>query len=162
MIKLNKLNQPEGPISDPLLNYNLQKERENIENAIAAGMTIIKGNDNTILLDLDTKAGQKQFLDNLEMVDDKFDAIAIEAWASKSGAGRCHVKLLIRNGANAAQRVALQAILGSDPKREIFGIWKLANGIEEPNLLFRPRGAIVITDFYEVRELLASSPDVPF
>lgn len=154
----------EGPTSDPLLNYNLEKEQENIENARAAGMTIVKGNDNILLLDLDTAEGQRQYRQALEMVDDKFDVVGVEAWTSKSGGGRTHVKLLIRHAAPAAARVALQAILGSDPKRETFGIWKLVNGIEEPNLLFRPKDARVVTDFYEVLALFGkrSTEDVPF
>lgn len=123
------------------MDYDWEKEKSNIAAAQAAGFLIVRGNENTLLLDLDTSAGLEQFHRMYEMVDSKFKILSSETWKSKSG--HSHVKLLIREALSAAQRIALQAVLGSDPKRETFGVYKLTKGVEEPSILFRPPSSIV-------------------
>lgn len=123
------------------MDYDLKKEKANITTAEMNGFTIIRGNENTLLLDLDTPAGNVQYETMLQMVDSKFGVLSIESWKSKSG--HKHVKLLIRESLPAAQRIALQAVLGSDPKRETFGVYKLTKGVPEPSLLFKPPGSVV-------------------
>lgn len=126
--------------------YNLEREAEAVKKATADGFTIVRGNENTLLLDLDTAQAMKQFNSTYEMVDSKFGILHQEFWTSKSGGERRHAKLILKTSLSAAERVALQAIMGSDPKREIFAVTKLGHGIAEPSMLFKPPGAVVSTD----------------
>ena len=122
--------------------YDWKKEKANITTAEDAGFVIVRGNDNTLLLDLDTAQGAAQYSQMYEMVDSKFGVLSSETWKSKSG--HTHVKLLIRESLPAASRIALQAVLGSDPKRETFGVYKLTKGVPEPSLLFRPPTSVPV------------------
>lgn len=58
-------------------------------------------------------------------------------WYSKSG--NVHVVVKLAEKLTEIERVALQTILGSDPKRELLNFSRVRVGIEHPILLFKPR-----------------------
>lgn len=118
--------------------YHVAKEQAAIEQAKLQGFEIVQGDAFTLLLDLDNPNQRRQFSEMRAMVDFHFQILNEESWESKSGSGRKHVKLLLGKSLGPAERMALQAILGSDPKRECFGIAKLASGIKAESLLFKP------------------------
>jgi hypothetical protein len=60
-----------------------------------------------------------------------------EQWRSKSG--NWHVQIHFDEPVPARQRVLLQALLGSDPKREALNLARIHHGCENPIRLFRPR-----------------------
>lgn len=110
-----------------------------IAKATIEGYEVIKGDDHTLLIDLDSEGAIEDF-DSADSQDlrDLLDASEIERWTSKSGKG-LHVRLHTGIALNPLERLVAQAALGSDPKREILGILRLKQGEEETSLLFKPK-----------------------
>lgn len=66
---------------------------------------------------------------------------SIEKWeAWKSSGGNCHVMLTLSREMDLETRISLQAILGSDPMRELLNLSRAWCGAEDPIALFRPKG----------------------
>ena len=128
-------------LDDDEFRYVLEKDSERIALAEKAGFEIVRGDDRTLLLDLDTPNAISQFASMRDMVRDKVGFVEVERWPSKSGGGRTHVRISIRDPLSPIERIAVQAMLGSDPKRELLGLLKIRAGINgDPSVLFRPRG----------------------
>lgn len=105
--------------------------------AIEAGMSIIEGDDQSLLLDLDSLDALAVFQFRFPFLRRHFEAEELARWKSKGGKG-WHVQIELKKPLNAAWRIALQAGLGSDPFREMASIKCLENGMAEPSMLFRP------------------------
>jgi hypothetical protein len=129
--------------AEGLANYHVSPEkRENaIKSAKEAGFEVIQSAPNLLLLDFDVPyAGDQKKYYNPEVMDiilQYVETHAVESWASKSG--NTHVLVTLGKELPAHHRIALQAALGSDPKREALSVLRLMNGIEEPSLLFKPK-----------------------
>lgn len=111
--------------------------KQAIEGAVADGLTIILGEPNTLLLDLDDGVEINQAV--LEQLWRQFGETTEESWVSRSGTGR-HVVLRFHEDRmfSHAEALALEGALGSDPKRVLFGIARLKFGVENPRMLWRP------------------------
>ena len=125
-------------ICPPPDSYVIKEEKAAIEQAKKRGMTVVQGDNNTLLLDLDASKDVERFKEMHPMVDKYFGIVSEEYWPSKSGLPHLHVKLIIKASLGPAERIALQTILGSDPKHECFGLVKFTQGHKEPSLLFKP------------------------
>lgn len=62
----------------------------------------------------------------------------LDQWDSRGG--NKHVVLRANQSLEVEQRILLQAILGSDRKRELFNWLRVDKGIENPITLFKPKG----------------------
>lgn len=119
--------------------YSMDKEERAIEKAKNNGMNIIKGTPTTLLLDLDQERYFHRFESMIDMVDNKFGVIKYETWPSKSGGYHKHALVHLKNELDVPTRVGLQSILGSDPRRETFNMYKYARNLTaDPSLLFQP------------------------
>lgn len=107
-----------------------------VERALEAGHHVIKGDDYQLQLDLDDDQAVHRANSMMKMVSDLFGVMSVEDWRSKSG--HTHRLISLEKPLPVASRIALQAALGSDPRRELLGIRGLVAGVEDPNLLFRP------------------------
>ena len=107
--------------------------------AVADGMEVRLADDRHLLLDLDDEAAIARFAKYRPKLTDLFGATLVEEYESRSGPGHLHVILELAEPHPAAFRIALQAVLGSDPLRELLGLRRLANGVTEPSRLFRKR-----------------------
>lgn len=68
------------------------------------------------------------------------DYLPIESAAAwKSHGGNTHVVLTLYRKLSPQARIALQAVLGSDPIRELLNLVRVENGCRDPIALFRPR-----------------------
>lgn len=92
---------------------------------------------NQLALDLDTVGGITQMTDMLPFVNELFGVTKEERWASQSGNVHCVIDL--KDSVQPLTRILLQALLGSDPKREIIALAELNDGFAE-STLFRPKG----------------------
>jgi hypothetical protein len=117
----------------------------NIEDGIAIGRAkgceVIQSAPNLLLLDFDTAEALERFDRLRGSFFRLFPADEVVEWPSKSGKPH-HRHVMVKLSApieDAALRVALQAALGSDPKREIFSVLRLLQGTKEPSLLFKPQ-----------------------
>lgn len=75
-----------------------------------------------------------------KVLDRLLERMAIVKWeAWKSNGGNCHVMLTLASELDPTSRVALHAILGSDPMREMLNLSRIMCGAEDPIALFRPQ-----------------------
>ena len=107
--------------------------------AEADGMAVRHANAKTLLMDLDDPIAIERFRRFMPKLDELFGAKVTEEYESRSGAGHLHVVIEMDEPFPAAFRIALQAVMGSDPLREFLSLRRLANGVEEPSRLFRKR-----------------------
>jgi len=63
--------------------------------------------------------------------------ISWEAWRSTSG--NTHIMLTLSHEFTPHERVAMQAMLGSDPMRELLNLRRVWCGADDPIALFRPK-----------------------
>lgn len=113
---------------------NWENHYVNIRKARDEGFAIMYGDDLTLLLDLDTEAQLEQFK-QMEVIVMEIFGKSKEEWKSKSG--NTHVLIRLNNPLSLELRIALQTVLGSDPKRslcEIIQVIEKAN----PIVLFKP------------------------
>lgn len=68
--------------------------------------------------------------------DEEFSIKRHEAW--RSVGGNIHVMLTLNRDLDLLDRIALQAILGSDPMRELCNLRRARCGAEDPVALFCP------------------------
>lgn len=120
--------------------YVSQEERDRAaKRAEERGCTIILGADDELLLDFDQLyvPGKKYGnADVWNIIGDYFGPFKREFWRSSSGNTHCRVKLAKPIPLTA--RIALEAALGSDPKRTALTIARIDRGVMNPQMLFRP------------------------
>ncbi len=115
---------------------------ENVADVIAAAkekFDVIVTDGNILLIDIDNKMQMRQYEKMMDDFSELFDLEEKERWASKDGG--THIVVGCASYLEPRERIALQACLGSDPKREILGLKHIKNGVEEFSFLFRPRRA---------------------
>jgi hypothetical protein len=104
------------------------------------GCTIEYADDYTLQLDLDSPHHFNHFLAMYKLAKELNLFQHEEGFCvrtSKGGYGK-HVTLKLTEPLAIARRIALQALLGSDPRREMLSLARLDEGQERPVLLFRP------------------------
>lgn len=69
--------------------------------------------------------------------DREVNVIMLEAWRSRNG--NTHVVLTLDREYSDFERIAFQAMLGSDPVRELLNWKRVLDGSDNPIALFRPR-----------------------
>lgn len=106
------------------------------EQALKEGLVVVRSTPKTLLLDLDNAAAVAQYVRMREKVRE-FYALNV-GWEWKSRSGNQHVVLELRDPLPVETRLLLQAVLGSDPMRELLARQRLVHGETEPCLLFRP------------------------
>lgn len=107
-----------------------------IAKAEAEGFEVIRADDKTLLLDLDTEHARAQFERVLPTVQQYFNIVEREEWASKSG--NLHVKLTLKDHTGPFLRYALQAALGSDGVKETLTLVRELKECDCASLLFKP------------------------
>jgi len=115
-----------------------------IEKGKSLGFTVIQSTRSTLLLDLDTPESVAQFNDVLPLVKEFLKVKEVLSWESEHG--NQHRLIYLDDDLHVLTRIALQAVLGSDPKREVFAIERIKAGITEPSLLFQPVGITIKSD----------------
>jgi hypothetical protein len=129
---------PEGEIEYTLENEEFLKEIE------AKGeFEIIFPDDFTILLDIDSEEAYNRYKTMFKKFCEYFalKENGLEEYFSISGPPKRHVIIRIEPPKlNKFQRIALQAILGSDPMKEFYSLERVRQGIENPIFLLKPKG----------------------
>lgn len=107
-----------------------------IAQAVADGLEVVRADDKTLLLDLDSDAAFEQYLRVPPTIEQYFGVAETEVWYSKSG--NRHVRVTLTNSYEPYMRYALQAALGSDGVKEALTIVRERNGCEAASILFKP------------------------
>lgn len=118
--------------------YDTEDRAEDIRRAEENGCTVVYPEGTHLLLDLDSVEDKVRFKKTFDLLKAKLDAKILDKWISKGGTGR-HVVIQVNRTLSHVERIALQAALGSDGKREIISLIRLWGGKPHPSLLFRPK-----------------------
>lgn len=114
---------------------------EGLDAAIALaqgqGFDVVRADDRTLLLDIDTPEALTQYERVLPVIAEHYGVSTVEHWKSKSG--RDHFRLTLALPQEPLMRYAMQSALGSDGVREALILCQYRNGCEEPSILFRPK-----------------------
>lgn len=106
-----------------------------VHEARLKGFTVVEGDDYTLLLDIDKTELDVQFFTVLSMLLDRFPG-DYEKWKSKSG--NWNIKITLDEPVPLVERIALQAMCGSDPRKEMMSLCSARIGVTNPVLLFKP------------------------
>jgi hypothetical protein len=107
-----------------------------LETAAAAGLRAVVAQPNQLLIDIDTLESEYKYNTMLGMVASFFPLEVTSDLPSKSGGDHRHITLTLGHSISNVERVLLQAILGSDPKRELLSYVRLLRGIEPATMFF--------------------------
>jgi hypothetical protein len=100
-----------------------------------SGCTMVETDLKRVLVDLDDDEGMQRFLRYLPDVDGLYGVRHLRIWASRSK-GR-HAMLELEYSLPPFARIALQAILGSDPLRELLAV-ECSRRSQDAIVLFKP------------------------
>ncbi len=131
MSKLEKKKKP------PILQYTLNAQ---LEEAKAQGLEIVQPKPNELLLDLDSQQDGYVMDALLPILRDYGFAVTISK-VERSRHGNKHAYLVCPRDITELERIALQACLGSDRKRELLGLMRVFQGITPVSVLFRKKDA---------------------
>lgn len=122
--------------------YTIESYNAAIQKAKDAGLEVIVGDEWHMLLDFDnTDVLPERYHVGIQILNNNGFYCHEEAiWRSKSGLG-FHVVVKLETPIDIYRRLALQAALGSDPKRELLAVMRASNGVAEPSVLFKPADA---------------------
>ena len=98
----------------------------------AGGRVVVPESDDELQIDIDGPECLTRFNSVFPMLADKLGAFVIDRHSSRSGPPHEHITLAVNRPLSELERVALQAIAGSDPRRELFGFLRIASGVEMP------------------------------
>jgi hypothetical protein len=121
----------------------MESFEEGCEEAEARGDTVLVATDpRELYIDIDSDEQRRQFDRMFEYVAREYGCRVADRWMSKSGPGHEHIIVVLDRDFTVAERIALQAILGSDPLRDLLTLKRLHDGVEQPIRLFKPRVSI--------------------
>lgn len=103
------------------------------------GCEILHSRDNELLIDIDNVESWQQFLDMLPHVDEEFKVTRVEVWPSRSKGA--HARVTLQFNLYDADKYLVQAVLGSDPLRELLNLYDLRRfylASCHVNILFKP------------------------
>jgi len=106
------------------------------------GLRLVIAAENELLIDLDTEQGYELFKDQVEVLRQFMDVLGVQVAPSKSGLPHRHCTVKIRVPANRQtygiptihERLALQAMLGSDRRCELLRYMRWTFGDPHPIL----------------------------
>jgi hypothetical protein len=94
----------------------------------------------TLQIDVDSDASYTTFLEQLEVLRslNPLERYTFDVRPSKTP-GHRHVRVFMSSEVLPLERILLQAVLGSDRKRELMSYTGLQMGQEHPTVFFRPK-----------------------
>jgi hypothetical protein len=92
-----------------------------------------------LLIDIDNEADMARFDRGMDFIIKHFNGQVIKSTPSRSGLPKRHIIVRLDRPVTDAERIALQAALGSDPVREILGIVRVQHKDPHPTLFLENR-----------------------
>jgi hypothetical protein len=90
--------------------------------------------DHELFLDIDTADDRATFERNRDLIDAAYGIEKVVQTYSRSG--HCHLFITLREPVSVIERIALQAVLGSDRRREAHSMRRFFEGEATPTLFF--------------------------
>jgi hypothetical protein len=128
--------------------YSLKREKICIQEARKSGLDILEGDGHTLLFDLDSEESLNVFLQRVHFLESKFAMVHMIVTHSKSGNYHavCTLDPLFPS-VDPMIRVAVQACLGSDWKKEMLACLRTLNYNQSDSMLFRPKKLQVVYEW---------------
>jgi hypothetical protein len=123
---------------DPGPAYTSTSRAEVFEKARSMGLTVVAPGPNQLQLDIDNKESREVFDRHYDILQKHFGIIGVTATSSKSGGERQHITVTLARDVTPLERVGLQAMMGSDRKRELLSFARILYGDEDPTVFFEP------------------------
>ena len=112
-----------------------KKSEDAIKWAKENDLIVLFPKDNQLFLDIDNNEDRNVFNRNRELVDEVYGIVDVQERSSRSK-GHVHLIVNLRVSVTPLGRIALQAILGSDRRREAHSLRRLEDGEARPTLFF--------------------------
>jgi hypothetical protein len=127
------------------MNADLPQYRDDtasfIETARLAGLQVFEPRACELFLDIDDAAQAAQFAQMSPMFEREHSAVIQYRGPSTSGKpGKEHIVIRLPFNVGCLERGLMQSILGSDPKRELFGLRRIREGITPVSVLVEAAG----------------------
>ena len=102
------------------------------------GLVVVYPKMDELFLDIDSSEAFGRFEEHLYILDREMPGFLLEVRSepSASGGEHRHITLTLNRYVAAEERILLQAILGSDPKRELLSYIFFSRGREKPTCFF--------------------------
>jgi hypothetical protein len=106
-----------------------------IDEAARLGLDVVFPADNELQIDIDSDADYSVFCEHLGILDRHYGAPSdVVEKPSRSGGERRHITVTLHHKVTNTERIMLQALLGSDRKREILSLLQERDGDAHPTL----------------------------
>ncbi len=105
-------------------------------NAAARGLVVVHPTEHEIFVDLDNDAALERFESMLPKLREHVTVESVQVTPSASGLPHRHAVVMLKGTVTPMERLLLQAILGSDPVRELLGFARERAGIKTSSLFF--------------------------
>jgi hypothetical protein len=106
--------------------------------AEAEGLEVVLPDDHTLQLDIDNDEDYDIYHENYPILEKYFKVLDTKEAPSRSGKGK-HITILLHEELGVYERIALQAALGSDRKREILNMVQARSGDPHPILFLEKK-----------------------
>ncbi len=101
------------------------------------GLKVVLPNNNQLLIDIDNPYDRSIFEENRDIIDSVYGIEEVVETKSRSGkSGKSHLIVTIKTPIQPLERITIQAVLGSDRRREAHSIRRLMAGEGNPTLFF--------------------------
>lgn len=100
------------------------------------GLTVIVPARNEVMIDIDSDASLAIFENNLPLVERRYTVLDKKIMPSRNKAEGKHIRLLFDRDITDHERIALQAVLGSDLRREAYSLLRIVDKQPLPTLFF--------------------------
>ncbi len=125
---------------DTKLSCPERNSEDAIKWAAENGLDVIIPNNNQLLLDIDNNQDRAIYTQNWAEIGSIYGVTEVEEWPSRSNKpGRTHMRVTLRTPITPLERVLIQAVLGSDRRRELHSLRRIMNSEETPTLFFEKR-----------------------
>lgn len=103
------------------------------------GFKVVYPKSNELFIDIDSEKQLETFNSHFNRLHNEFNDMKRIYYPSKSGFPRTHIIVTMPFNMSNLERIAWQAVLGSDPVRELLSMIRLTNGLEHPTLFCEPK-----------------------
>jgi hypothetical protein len=130
------------PLKD-LGEYDLMcpSSKRAIKEAADSGLIVVFPKDNELQLDIDNDEAFALYDSVRDIIHHHYTVKNEEIHTSRSGGEKRHITITLGRNIDNMERIALQACLGSDRKRELLSIIQEINNDEHPSLFLEVPGA---------------------
>jgi len=116
--------------------FAVPDSRTAIEEAKKQGLVPVFPGPNQLQIDIDSDAQFAVYKRNKDIVHQYWGIVHEMIELSKSGGERRHITLTLKGTVGVLERIGLQAVLGSDLKREQFSLVRVLQKDAHPTLFF--------------------------